>query len=61
MANDKRARTEKRFRRLLGASEDHRAYVKAANDAATDWWGICKKCGKRIQGTPADIAAHRCE
>jgi rubrerythrin len=60
MANDRRARTEKRFRRLLGASEETRKYQKCRLNEMIDWWGICRKCGKKLNGTPAQIAAHVC-
>jgi hypothetical protein len=61
MSNDQRTRTEKRFRRLLGQSPEKREELKAVLDEAPDWWGTCRKCGKKVQGTPAEIAAHRCE
>lgn len=61
MANERQARIEKRFRRILGASEGAREYQHCVLSKQSDWWGICRKCGKKITGTPADIAAHKCE
>jgi hypothetical protein len=59
--NNEQQRAEKRFRRLLGASEGVREYNKCRLNAMPDWWGICRTCGKKLTGTPAQIAAHRCE
>lgn len=25
----------------------------------TDWWGICRICGQRLDGSVADIKAHK--
>lgn len=27
---------------------------------ATDWWGKCRLCGTIVEGTLAEVTAHRC-
>lgn len=60
MANSTQSRVEKRFRKLLGASEGTREYQRCRLNKMDDWWGICRKCGKKLEGTPSQIAAHEC-
>lgn len=36
------------------------AEVKAFNNAQTDWYGFCRHCGMRVEGTPAQLREHHC-
>lgn len=36
------------------------AMVRAEYEKFTDWRGVCKKCGRPLQGTLADLRAHMC-
>lgn len=59
--NGAQQRIEQRFRRILGPSEAERAEVNKRLAAKDDWYATCRKCGKRLTGTPDAIAAHVCE
>lgn len=36
-------------------SEEALAKMREANEKATDWFGYCRKCGKRREGSLADL------
>lgn len=43
---------------------DRLAHAKALHEAwdtMADWWGKCKRCGARVQGTPKALREHTCE
>lgn len=42
-------------------SAERSAWLSEQLEKKTDWVGTCRKCGKHICGTPADIRAHKCE
>ena len=33
--------------------------VKKINEAACDWEGVCRICGKHLTGTPAQLREHK--
>lgn len=36
------------------------ADVKKFNNAQTDWYGVCQKCGAYLEGTLAQLREHKC-
>lgn len=41
-------------------AEENRKALEKANAEATDWRATCKKCGRQLKGTLADLQAHSC-
>lgn len=41
-------------------SEAARERLREANEAAADWRGLCRGCGRELVGTLAELRAHRC-
>lgn len=37
-----------------------RRRMAEAAKTQSDWWGVCRHCKTLIEGTPAEIAEHRC-
>lgn len=56
---EKRAVTSKMMRHL-GMSEGAKERLDAENRRRTDWWGLCRRCGKRVEGTLDQLRAHTC-
>ena len=47
--------------RVRGASPEHRERLAEFNAKQTDWKARCRKCGKWVEGTLADILkGHEC-
>lgn len=34
--------------------------LKAWNEQQSDWWGVCRKCGAHLTGTPKQLRGHVC-
>lgn len=44
--------------------ESRKAQAEALHAAwgeQNDWWGVCRRCGIRLSGTPKDLQAHVCQ
>lgn len=48
-----------RFQRGQGASEEAKAALNKFNEAQTDWVARCRVCGEALEGTLAQIKAHK--
>jgi len=47
------------FLRRTGMESAKRQEVGAYLAGQSDWWGLCRRCGARVQGTPKELLAHR--
>lgn len=50
----------KRLQRNFGQSDAVRMHVREQNAIKTDWFGHCRKCGVRLEGTLAELKGHTC-
>lgn len=50
---------ELRAKRLQGADAEHRQKVAEALAKASDWRGVCRVCGKALEGTLSELREHR--
>ncbi len=51
---------ERAMRRVAGASDEHKAHIKAFNKQAKDWRTVCPKCKGELEGTLAELREHNC-
>lgn len=58
---DKRVEIEAELSRNVGPTPTQKASLKEAWDQMGDWYGWCRKCGKRLKGTPKALQAHVCD
>lgn len=55
----RRAVEAKVGRMRAGPAKARQRLAEAAKTQA-DWWGLCRKCGTRIEGTIASLKEHTC-
>lgn len=58
MSRDQEARLAAMSRRY-GQSPEAKEKADKVNEAATDWYAFCRKCGKKITGTLAQMREHK--
>lgn len=46
--------------RHTGMDAEGRERLAKALSALSDWWGICRHCGEKLEGTLAAIKEHDC-
>lgn len=44
----------------LGMPEEDAARLAAFNEEQHDWWGVCSKCGVRLEGSLKELREHSC-
>lgn len=42
-------------------SQKHTEWLNNYNAQQNDWWGKCRLCGAKVQGTIAQIKEHKCD
>lgn len=45
----------------LAERQEHAEALHRAWDEMPDWWGVCRKCGAKVTGTPTGVVGHKCE
>ena len=49
---------EAKFQRAVCGAQAREA-MRKADESHENWWAICRKCGKRTEGSLAKIRQHR--
>ena len=58
MPDDRKYREGALRRRIM--TQERKAEIAAANAKFSDWWGVCRHCGEKVEGTPSQLREHQC-